>query len=56
MSNWLDQLLHSHAAYLVAGKQPDVPPAPELTYAKHDPAHFQALFENDAGAVFRITR
>jgi hypothetical protein len=56
MSQWQQRLLESPAAYLLVGKQPDVPPAPELTFAKQAPGRFQLVFENEAAALFRIIR
>jgi hypothetical protein len=56
MPQWQQRLLQSPAAYLLVGKQPDVPPAPELTFAKQAPERFRPVFENEAAALFRIIR
>lgn len=52
--NWRENLFASGARCLVIGKQPYMHDPPELRFAASDSAHFAKIFENAAGAVYRI--
>ena len=56
---WLRRLRETGATYLVVMKRDPAAPAqtsnpPELGFAEQDPAHFQRVYDDQAGSVFRI--
>jgi hypothetical protein len=50
---WRRNLQSIRPQFLLVGKQDVLPDPPERRFADSDPAHFQKLFENAAGTIYR---
>jgi hypothetical protein len=54
-TTWLDNLDRIKPQYLLMGKQDVLASPPERAFADDDPARFTKIYEDDAGAIYRLT-